>query len=110
MSLSRRDFLKRFGQGMAGAVVASAITQEALDAVAAMEPVFEDEQYEYYWYNKAEMDVRREFEDRLEAQLMGVDSYDEGRTFEATKGVIVKDKFEVTGSEMVQIQWIKVPK
>ena len=109
--MDRRGFLKNFGKGVAGAVLVTAVTEEMVETLSNLEPVFEDEQYNYYWFNAEHWQAKQSFEDHMERQLLehwGDKSI--GEFMEATDPVIKKDIYEVAGSDMTQVKWIAVPK
>jgi hypothetical protein len=109
--MDRRGFLKNFGKGVAGAVLVTAVTEEMVETLSNLEPVFEDEQYNYYWFNTQEMAVRQNWENDMERRLLehwGNKSLPE--FMEATSPVIKKDVYEVHGSDATQVKWIAVPK
>lgn len=126
--MNRRSFLKNIGWGAAAATAAAAIPlapEHLWDTMLQSgQVVTQDEEYAYYWYCKSEMDVHRQFEDRMEAQLLegnhlgatwDIPEYPEDyrkvleETGQKNFGQIFKDSYEVTGSDATQIQWVKIP-
>lgn len=108
--MNRRKFLRNLGLGVGGVMVGASMIPEApehlWDKFLEAGPMTEDAENWYFWMAKSQSEVRRQFEDRMETCLLE----DENPEYQRGEHIIIKDRYTVSGSEMTEVQWVKIPK